>query len=83
MQYFSEEHSNEVVKQQYKNCKNLRLKQIMESAINHLHEFIKEVEPSQEEWMYMIEYLTKTGQKCDDKRQEFICISCLTSSKRA
>ena len=26
MQYFSEEHSAEVVKQQYENCKNLRLK---------------------------------------------------------
>ena len=26
MQYFSEEHSSEVVKQQYKNCKDQRLK---------------------------------------------------------
>ena len=47
----------------------------MESAINHLHEFVKEVEPTHEEWMYMIDYLTKTGQKCDDKRQEFILLS--------
>ena len=48
---------------------------IMESAINHLHEFVKEVEPTHEEWMYMIDYLTKTGQKCDDKRQEYILLS--------
>ncbi len=75
MQYFSEEFSAEVVKQQYGNCKDIRLKTIMESAITHLHEFVKEVEPTQEEWMYMIEYLTKTGQKCDDKRQEFILLS--------
>jgi len=75
MQYFSEEHSAEVVKQQYANCNDLRLKTIMESAVNHLHQFVKEVEPTQEEWMYMIEYLTKTGQKCDDKRQEFILLS--------
>ncbi len=75
MQYFSEEHSAEVVKQQYANCKDLRLKTIMESAVNHLHQFVKEVEPTQDEWMYMIEYLTKTGQKCDDKRQEFILLS--------
>ena len=26
MQYFSEEHSADVVKQQYENCENLRLK---------------------------------------------------------
>ena len=32
MQYFSEEHSADVVKQQYENCENLRLKKIMESA---------------------------------------------------
>tara|TARA_B100000686_G_C16719529_1_gene934073 strand:- start:141 stop:1010 length:870 start_codon:yes stop_codon:yes gene_type:complete len=75
MQYFSEEFSAEVVKQQYANCKDIRLKTIMESAVTHLHEFVKEVEPTQEEWMYMIEYLTKTGQKCDDKRQEFILLS--------
>ena len=75
MQYFSEEHSSEVVKHQYKNCKDQRLKKIMESAIDHLHAFIKDVEPTQEEWIYMIEYLTKTGQKCDDKRQEFILLS--------
>ena len=75
MQYFSEEHSSEVVKQQYKNCKDQRLKKIMESAIDHLHAFVKDVEPTQEEWIYMIEYLTKTGQKCDDKRQEFILLS--------
>ena len=75
MQYFSEEYSAEVVKQQYAKCKDIRLKKIMESAVTHLHEFVKEVEPTQEEWMYMIEYLTKTGQKCDDKRQEFILLS--------
>ena len=75
MQHFSEEYSAEVVKQQYANCKDIRLKNIMESAVTHLHEFVKEVEPTQEEWMYMIEYLTKTCQQCDDKRQEFILLS--------
>ena len=72
MQYFSEKHSAEVVIKQYENCKNKRLKKIMESAITHLHDFVKDVEPTQEEWNYVIDYLTKTGQKCDDKRQEFI-----------
>ena len=75
MQYFSEEDSAEVVKEQYSNCKDLRLKSIMESAITHLHQFVKEVEPTQEEWLYLIEYLTKVGKKCGDKRQEFILLS--------
>ena len=35
----------------------------------------KEVEPTEEEWMKAIMFLTKTGQKCDDRRQEFILLS--------
>ena len=75
MQYFSEKNSSDVVKEQYSNCKDLRLKKIMESAITHLHQFVKEVEPSQKEWLYIIEYLTRVGKMCDDKRQEFILLS--------
>ena len=75
MQYFSEKNSTDVVKEQYSKCKDLRLKKIMESAITHLHQFVKEVEPSQKEWLYIIEYLTRVGKMCDDKRQEFILLS--------
>ena len=75
MNHFSEQHSADVVKEQYAECKNERLKFIMERAVDHLHDFVKEVEPSQEEWMYLIEYLTKVGQISDDKRQEFILLS--------
>ena len=28
-----------------------------------------------DEWNYAIDFLTRTGQKCDDKRQEFILLS--------
>jgi hypothetical protein len=36
---------------------------------------IKEVEPTFEEWAFAIDFLTRTGQICDDKRQEFILLS--------
>jgi hydroxyquinol 1,2-dioxygenase len=52
-----------------------RLKAVMTSLIHHLHDFIREVEPTQEEWMSGIQFLTRTGQMCDDKRQEFILFS--------
>jgi catechol 1,2-dioxygenase len=52
-----------------------RLKTIMTSLIKHLHAFIRDVELTEEEWMQGIEFLTKTGQMCDDKRQEFILLS--------
>jgi hydroxyquinol 1,2-dioxygenase len=36
---------------------------------------VREVEPSEAEWIGAIEFLTATGKKCDDKRQEFILLS--------
>src|SRR5690349_6206461 len=57
------------------NTKDARLKVIMSGLIQHLHAFIREVELTEEEWMFGIEFLTRTGQMCDDKRQEFILLS--------
>ena len=54
---------------------NPRLREVMSSAIRHLHEFIKEVRPSHEEWLEAIQFLTKTGQICNDWRQEYILLS--------
>ena len=52
-----------------------RLKQIMASLIRHLHGFVREVKPTQEEWFQGIQFLTETGKWCDDKRQEWILFS--------
>ncbi len=55
--------------------KDPRLKEIMLALITHLHEFVKEVQLTEEEWFQAIMFLTAVGQKCDDKRQEFILLS--------
>jgi hydroxyquinol 1,2-dioxygenase len=52
-----------------------RFKQIMTSLIRHLHAFVREVELTEEEWFAGIQFLTATGQKCDEKRQEYILLS--------
>lgn len=52
-----------------------RLKQVMTSFIRHMHDFVREVKPTQQEWFAGIRFLTETGQWCDDKRQEFILMS--------
>ena len=52
-----------------------RTRQIMQSLVKHLHAFVREVRPTQEEWFQGIQFLTKTGHMCDDKRQEFILMS--------
>ena len=62
------------------NTPNPRLKQVMTSLIIHLHTFIREVELSQEEWALGIQFLTRAGQICDEKRQELILLSDITGT---
>lgn len=54
---------------------NPRLREIMQAAVRHLHEFAKEVRLTDEEWFAGIQFLTATGHMCDDVRQEFILLS--------
>ena len=72
---FNENNATEAVISSFAKIKDKRLKQIMNSLITHLHQVVKEVEPTEDEWMKAIMFLTKTGQKCDDRRQEFILLS--------
>jgi protocatechuate 3,4-dioxygenase beta subunit len=52
-----------------------RFKEVMTSLIRHIHAFVREVELTEEEWFEAIRFLTATGQKCDDRRQEWILLS--------
>lgn len=52
-----------------------RLRAVTQSLVRHLHDFVREVEPSFAEWQAAIGFLTATGQMCDAKRQEFILLS--------
>jgi hydroxyquinol 1,2-dioxygenase len=53
-----------------------RLRQLMQTLVRHLHAFVNEVEPTEQEWMATIRFLTETGKMCDDTvRQEFILLS--------
>lgn len=73
--YFTEENSAEAVIQSFGNCTDERLKQVASVLVRHLHAAVKEIEPTQEEWLAAINFLTKTGQMCTDWRQEFILLS--------
>jgi len=52
-----------------------RLKFLMQSLTKHLHNFIREVRLTEDEWNKGIEFLTAAGHITDDKRQEFILLS--------
>lgn len=56
-------------------CNDPRLRRVMQSLVQHLHAFVRDVEPTEDEWLAAIRFLTVTGQLCDDKRQEFILLS--------
>ncbi|MGG6497619.1 UNVERIFIED_CONTAM: hydroxyquinol 1,2-dioxygenase, partial [Bacteroidetes bacterium 56_B9] len=58
-----------------KDTADSRIKQISEALVRHLHAFVREVRPTQKEWEHAIDFLTRTGHICDDKRQEFILLS--------
>ena len=73
--FFTEENSADVVIARMTEAKDARLKEVMDSVIRHLHAVVKEVEPTQEEWMAAIRFLTDTGHMCTDWRQEFILLS--------
>lgn len=52
-----------------------RLREVMTVVVKHLHEAVKEVQLTTEEWMRAIEFLTKVGQISTEWRQEFILLS--------
>jgi hydroxyquinol 1,2-dioxygenase len=56
-------------------CPDARFRQVMTSLVQHAHAFAREVDLTPEEWIAGIQFLTATGQKCDERRQEFILLS--------
>jgi hydroxyquinol 1,2-dioxygenase len=52
-----------------------RFKSVMSSLVTHLHAFAREVQLTEEEWAFAIDFLTRTGQTCTASRQEFILLS--------
>lgn len=73
--YLNEENSAETVLARMGKNTDARMHQVMVSLVNHLHDFVKEVELTEAEWELAIDFLTKTGQICSDQRQEYILLS--------
>lgn len=76
----TEENLTEIVLNSFSKCDDPRLREVMSSFVTHLHSFIRDVEPTQEEWLEGIKFLTATGQTCDDQRQEYILLSDITGA---
>jgi hydroxyquinol 1,2-dioxygenase len=75
MRQFNEDTLTQAVVERFMKAKDERFRQIITSAVSHLHAFAREVQLTEEEWIEGIKFLTAVGQKCDDKRQEMILLS--------
>mgnify|MGYP003309554779 CR=1 FL=1 len=64
-----------VVKEYSSKTPDPRMREIITSFIEHMHAFVKDVELTEAEWFEGVQFLTDTGQMCDEKRQEFILLS--------
>ena len=70
-----EESLTQTVLNTMKGATNPRAKQVLNAFTRHLHAFLEEVEPTEAEWEWGIDFLTKTGHLSTGGRQEFVLLS--------
>ncbi|HZR71372.1 dioxygenase [Bradyrhizobium sp.] len=75
MQELTPENITQAVLDQMSTTANPRLKEIMASAVKHLHAFARDVNLTPAEWLKGIAFMTAVGKICTPARQEFILLS--------
>jgi len=75
MQLVTEDNITDLAAQRWGTARDPRLAEVMTALVRHLHDFAREVRLTEAEWMAAIQWLTRTGQISDDKREEFILAS--------
>lgn len=68
----------EAVIEQMSTTPDPRMREIMEAAVKHLHQFARDVKLTPAEWLVGIDFLTRVGKMCTPDRQEFILLSDTT-----
>ena len=75
MQLVTEDNITELAKQRWGTAHDERNRELVTGLVQHLHDFAREVRLTEPEWMAAIQWLKRTGQISDDKREEFILAS--------
>ena len=75
MRQFNETELTAAVIRSFEDTPNPRAKFLLQELVRSLHDYVRRTDLTFEEWGYAIDFLTRTGQKCTDKRQEFILLS--------
>lgn len=73
-QFNETELTAEVIKS-FEQTPNPRAKFLLQELVKSLHDYVSKTGLTFEEWEYAIDFLTRTGHKCTDIRQEFILLS--------
>src|SRR3954470_2976455 len=75
MQPITEDNITELAAARWATAHDPRTAEVMSALVRHLHAFAREVRLTEPEWMAAIQWLTRTGQISDAKREEFILAS--------
>src|SRR5689334_18636996 len=75
MQLVTEDNITELAEQRWGTARDERSRELLTALVQHLHDFAREVRLTEDEWMAAIQWLKRTGQISDDKREEFILAS--------
>jgi hydroxyquinol 1,2-dioxygenase len=75
VQLVTEENITDLAVQRWQTAHDPRTAEIMAALVRHLHDFAREVRLTEAEWMAAIQWLTRTGQISNEKREEFILAS--------
>jgi hydroxyquinol 1,2-dioxygenase len=75
VQLVTEENITGLAVERWATAEDPRLAEVMTALVRHLHDFAREVRLTEDEWMAAIQWLNRTGQISNEKREEFILAS--------
>ena len=75
MQLVTEDNITELARQRWGTAHDARTRELLTALVQHVHDFAREVRLTEDEWMAAIQWLKRTGQISDEKREEFILAS--------
>jgi protocatechuate 3,4-dioxygenase beta subunit len=75
MPQFNDTELTAAVIQSFEETPSPRVKFLLQELVKSLHDYVRRTDLTFEEWEYAIDFLTRTGHKCTDIRQEFILLS--------
>jgi hydroxyquinol 1,2-dioxygenase len=75
MQLVTEDNVTELAESRWGTARDPRTAEVLTALVRHLHAFAREVRLTEAEWMAAVQWLTRTGQISNEKREEFILAS--------